>query len=165
MYKINRLFHTINGDFMKDMMSSPVIVGKLNHTLAEIASIMKQHDIGFLPIAKENKIVGVITDRDLVIEALANRAAANTTVENYITHRIISIDIHKDINDVLENMRNYQVKRILVTDAQKIVGVIATSDLLYHYHDSQSLIKTLKEIDQIRVSTTQDNLEIDSFYL
>ncbi len=150
---------------MKNIMSYPVIVGKIDNTIYEIASLMKQNDIGFVPIAKENKIVGVITDRDLVVQALANQVTSNMTVENYITHRIVSVSQDASIEEVLQNMSQYQVKRIVVTDKTKVVGVIALSDLLYHIQDLHQFVDTLKQIDQIHTSKTQDTLEIDEFYL
>lgn len=165
MYIICLLFHTIKGDMMKEIMSYPIIVGKLDYSIYEIASLMKQHDIGFLPIAKENKIVGVITDRDLVVEALANEVASNATVENYITHRVISIEQNASIEEVLHKMSEYQVKRILVTENNKVVGVIAFSDLLNQVGQNDKLVDTLKRIDRIHTHSTQDELEIDEFYL
>ena len=150
---------------MKEIMSSPVIVGNIEDTIFNIASMMKQYDIGFIPIAKGNKIVGVITDRDLVIEALANHTEHNTLIENYITHQIVSVDIKADIDDVIKNMKHFQIKRILITDNQKVVGVIALSNLLYHYNDNPIHLETLKAIDQSHFHPSQENLEIDAFYL
>ena len=100
-------------------MSRPVIVGKLEDSIATTASIMKQHDIGFLPIAKENQIVGVITDRDLVIGAVANKVDPTSPIENYITHHVISIEQTVSIEDLLDLMADTQVKRILVTNEKK----------------------------------------------
>lgn len=149
---------------MKEIMSSPVIVGKLDNSIYEIAHIMQQYDIGFLPIAKENKIVGVITDRDLVIQALANRDT-NTSIENYITHNVISVESYGKVEDVLTIMAEYQIKRVLVTEENKVVGVIAFSDLLHSKIESQTLIETLSKIDRISTHSNQSSLEIDSFYL
>ncbi len=164
MYKQANLFHTINGDFMEQFMSSPVIVGKLEDSIGTIAEQMKQHNIGFLPIAKENKIVGVITDRDLVIKALANHADSTSPIENYITHHVIYIEQNASTQELLELMSHTQVKRILVTNQKKVVGVISISDLLDHVQEKQ-LVDTLKQIDQNRVHEAQEDLEIDSFYL
>lgn len=164
MYKSDNLFHTINGDFMEHIMSKPVIVGKLEDSIQTIASIMKQHDIGFLPIARENKIVGVITDRDLVIEAVANKADPTSPIENYITHHIVSIEQTASIEDLLELMVTYQIKRVLVTSETKVVGVIAISDLLKHIKPTQ-FVDTLQKISRNDFHETQEDLEIDSFYL
>lgn len=149
---------------MKEIMSSPVIVGKINHSIYEIANKMKQYNIGFLPIAKENKIVGVITDRDLVTQALANQDT-DSTVENYITHNVISMEVSGKVEDVLRLMAEYQVKRVLITEENKVIGVIALSDLLHSKIDSQTLIETLSKIDHNPTHSNQDYLEIDSFYL
>lgn len=149
---------------MKEIMSSPVIVGKLNNSIYEIAHIMQQYDIGFLPIANGNKIVGVITDRDLVTQALANKDI-NTSIENYITHNVISVESSGKVEDVLNIMAEYQIKRVLVTKENKVVGVIAFSDLLHSKIESQTLVETLSKIDRISTHSNQSSLEINSFYL
>ena len=61
------LFNTNSGDFMSlnDIMSKHIIVGSVDDGIYEIASIMKENDIGFVPIVRDDKIVGVITDRDM----------------------------------------------------------------------------------------------------
>lgn len=150
---------------MKEIMSSPVIVGKIENSIREIAYIMKQYDIGFLPIAKKNKIVGVITDRDLVIQAVANGTNGNEPIENYITHKVISIESDGELKDILALMSQYQIKRILVTEKGKIIGVIALSDLLSKKIESQAFVNTLHKIDQVSTHMNQHNLQVDSFYL
>ena len=150
---------------MKEIMNQNVVVGKINQTIYEIAEMMKKYDIGFLPIAKGNKIVGVITDRDIVIGPILNQIEGSTSIENYITHRVISIDINASIDDLLECMTTYQIKRILITDQNKIVGVISIRDLVAHNINSQKLIDTLKQIDCIKAYPNQSDLEIDEFYL
>lgn len=147
---------------MKEIMSYPVIVGKIDESIFEIANKMKQYQIGFLPIAKDNKIIGVITDRDLVVGPLSNHDI-EASLENYITHRVISIAHNKDVDTVLEYMAKYQIKRVLVTENQKVIGVISLSDLLQL--DAKKIVSTLQTIDQNANHQTQENLEIDSFYL
>lgn len=149
---------------MEHIMSRPVIVGKLEDSIQTIANIMRQHDIGFLPIAKENQIVGVITDRDLVIGAVANKVDSNSPIENYITHHVISIEQTASIEDLLDLMADTQVKRILVTNEKKVVGVIALSDLLKQISPNQ-FVDTLQKISRNDFHETQEDLEIDSFYL
>ncbi len=149
---------------MEEFMSKPVIVGKLEDSIWMVAEKMKQHDIGFLPIAKENKIVGVVTDRDLVIKAIANHADMNSPIENYITHHIISIEQTASIEELLKQMSQHQVKRILVTQKKKVVGIIAISDLLLRI-ENLDLKDTLRKIDQNTYHQAKEDLEIDSFYL
>ncbi len=164
MYSSFNLFYTNKGDDMKKIMSSPVIVGKIDDSISHIANLMKQYNIGFIPIARNNKIVGVITDRDLVVKALSNHVDSNTTIENYITHNVISIEWNQSIDVLLKTMETYQIKRILITEENKVIGIIAFSDLLNHIH-ANSLCSTLKKIEENQYFSTEENLEIDSFYL
>lgn len=149
---------------MKHFMSSPVIVGKTEDSIFDVANKMKTYHIGFLPIVKQNKIVGVITDRDLVISAMANKANFTSLIENYITHHIVSIEQTASTEDLLELMADRQVKRILVTNEKKVVGVITLNDLLKHINSDQ-LVNTLQKINRNDFHETQEDLEIDSFYL
>ena len=57
---------------VKNLMCSSLIVFDINSSLNELANTMKKYDIGFVPIANKNKIVGVLTDRDIVTRILAN---------------------------------------------------------------------------------------------
>lgn len=149
---------------MEHIMSRPVIVGKLEDSIQTVASIMKRHDIGFLPIAKGNKIVGVITDRDLVIGAVANKVDPTSSIENYITHRVVYIDQNASIEGLLELMATYQIKRVLITNKKEVVGVITLNDLLKHINPTQ-FVETLQKINKNDFHETQEDLEIDSFYL
>ena len=106
LYNIIETVKNISGDIMKikDIMTRDLVIGNIYSTISEISKIMQQADIGFVPIADGNKIVGIITDRDIVIRALANNAESNTEVEKYMTTNIISIEQDKTIEDAINLM-------------------------------------------------------------
>ena len=94
MNKFCYLFNTNSGDFMSlsDIMSKHIIVGSVDDGIYEIASIMKENDIGFVPIARDDKIVGVITDRDIVVKIISNHDY-NSDITNYMTKDIVDVSI------------------------------------------------------------------------
>ena len=106
MNKFYYLFNTINGDFMSlyDIMSKNIIVGSVDDGIYEIASIMKENDIGFVPIARDDKIVGVITDRDIVVKIISNHDY-NSNITNYMTKDIVDVSIDSSLSDVLNIMK------------------------------------------------------------
>ena len=73
MYRDSDFGHIINGDYMKvkEIMTKDMVVAYPDTTLEAASSMMRNYDIGFLPVEKDNDFVGVITDRDIVIRALA----------------------------------------------------------------------------------------------
>lgn len=165
MHKVNLLPHTSNGDIMlENIMSKKVIMAKASETIKEVSEKMLAYDIGFLPVVSESKLVGVITDRDIAT-SLKNINSLDVKVEDYMTKNIISIDVKKSIKDVLKLMKKEHVKRIVIKDKQKLVGVVSLSDIIAHYIDEYTLMDTMKSIFTINRNSDKYETEIDEFYL
>ena len=127
MYNYCYLYDNNNGDDMeiKDLMSRNLIVGNINDSLSDLATIMRDNDIGFLPIVDNNKVCGVITDRDIVCKIIQNN---DNSVKGYLNN-IISVNLSDNIYDVICVMKTNRIKRVCVTDNKKIVGIISISDI------------------------------------
>jgi len=124
--------HHKNGDSMKvkKIMSKSIIAANASTSISEVCRNMKEYDIGFIPIQNNDDFVGVITDRDIVIRAISKGADINDSVEKYITNHIISINSNADVGDAIELMSEEQVKRLLVEEKGKIIGILSLSDIL-----------------------------------
>lgn len=149
---------------INDIMSKKIIVGNTTNTLSEIAELMKKYDIGFIPIVDKNKLVGVITDRDIVINAISNNCSFNDLIDKYVVKNIISIEQNKSIDDALNLMALKKVKRLIVTDNNKISGILTLSDILGKY-DNKIILDTFKQIFEINRNDDLFSTEIDEFYL
>ena len=149
---------------INDIMSKKIIVGSTTNTLSEIAELMKKYDIGFIPIVDKNKLVGVITDRDIVINAISNNCSFNDLIDKYVVKNIISIEQNKSIDDALNLMALKKIKRLIVTDNNKISGILTLSDILGKY-DNEILLDTFKQIFEINRNDDLFSTEIDEFYL
>ena len=149
---------------INDIMSKKIIVGNTTNTLSEIAELMKKYDIGFIPIVDKNKLVGVITDRDIVINAISNNCSFNDLIDKYVVKNIISIEQNKSIDDALNLMALKKVKRLIVTDNNKISGILTLSDILGKY-DNEIILDTFKQIFEINRNDDLFSTEIDEFYL
>ncbi len=167
MYKINNLGNINNGDKMnvKDIMTKKIITKDITSSINDIAKTMQENDIGLIPITEEKKVVGLITDRDLVIKALCNNEQDNKNIKDFMTTNIITIDLDDDVNYCLEKMAENKVKRLIVTDSKKVAGIISLSDIMYAYSDEDKIIKTIKQIFSIDKNEEEQNAEIDEFYL
>lgn len=148
----------------KDIMSRDLITVKEDTTICEVAKIMKEKDIGFVPISKEQTITGVITDRDLVCNALANHCDLHKEVKEYMTKKVISVDVEDNVSKILNAMRKNKIKRVLVTDNEKkLVGIVSFSDILNN--NEFEILNTMKEIWSIKRNSDEYRTEIDEFYL
>lgn len=150
---------------IEKIMTKNIIIGNVTDTLHEISNIMKKYDIGFLPIRDQKKIVGVITDRDIVINAISNNSNQNDIIDKYITKNIITINKNEEIKNAIELMGNHKIKRLIVTDENKIVGIISLSDIINYNLDEKIIIENLKKIWEINRNEDLFKTEIDEFYL
>lgn len=151
-------------------MNKSIIYGDIDNTIEEICNLMKTYDIGFIPIKNKHYYIGVITDRDIVIKALTNNVELDNSIEPFITNNIISVDINNSLEEAIKLMSDNQVRRIMVKNKDKFVGIISLSDILSIHLD----FDVLKYISKIFMSINNTNFtndidlpqaEIDEFEL
>lgn len=103
------------------------------HTVVEVAEIMQREDVGLVPVVEEgsNKLIGVLTDRDIVIDVVAaERDPAATAVSEVMTTDPIACQEQDSIESVMQQMAAHQVRRIPIVDSQgAIVGIVSQADI------------------------------------
>ena len=154
-----------NGDKMriKEIFNKGLISADVNASVYDVANLMKKHNIGFIPITNNQSIVGVITDRDIVINAIANNCDCNQSIEDYINKNVIKIDYNREIHDALSLMKQHKIKRIIVMDGEQIIGVLSLSDIIKT--NEKEVLDTIKTIWTIDDKDRLKDAEIDEFYL
>lgn len=142
-------------------MSKDLIVLDINSTINEVACKMKEADIGFIPISEDNIIVGVITDRDIVTKIIANN---DNKVKGYINKDLIKISKNSSIENAVKLMGEKKIKRLLVEDNEKLVGIISLSDILNNLN-SEVVFENIKKIFEIYRNTDKYITDINEFEL
>ena len=104
---------------IKEIMSKKIISGDIDSSFKDISKLMKENNIGFIPIKDKENFIGVITDRDICI-ALPEIENLNTSIKDYITNNIIYIDVSASFKEALEQMKKNKIKRLLVKENDKI---------------------------------------------
>ena len=99
--------------------------------ISEIAKIMKESDIGAVPIGENDKLVGMITDRDIACRAVANGMdLSKTTAGDVMTKGIIFCMENEDVEDAIHLMENKQIRRLpVINDKKRMVGMLSLGDL------------------------------------
>jgi CBS domain-containing protein len=99
--------------------------------VSEAARLMKSEDVGSLPILEGEKVTGVITDRDIVIRAVAEeKDPRGMPVREVASRELVTIRPDEDLSEALKLMASYQVRRLPVVDEDNtLVGVIAQADI------------------------------------
>jgi CBS domain-containing protein len=117
----------------RDLMTADPTTCRPTDNLKSIIGVMRDEDCGIVPITEgngEHRVVGVVTDRDAAL-ALAERDEKPSAVRSseVMTTDIVSCEPDADLKDVSRRMQEAQVRRILVTEKGRLLGVISTADL------------------------------------
>ena len=118
----------------REIMHADVQGVRSDDTLMAAAIKMRDMHVGALPVVgADNQIQGLITDRDIVVRGLAEgHAPASTPAAALVRESPIAVDAESDIRDVLDTMEQRKVRRVLVVDDQRLVGVISEANLATH---------------------------------
>jgi CBS domain-containing protein len=101
-----------------------------DQTIREAASLMADVDVGSLPVEENDRLVGMITDRDIVIRAVAQGKSADTKVSEVMSKEMLYCFDTDEIDDVARNMGKAQVRRLPVVNSDKrLVGIVSLADL------------------------------------
>lgn len=91
---------------------------------------MRDDNIGSLPVADGDRLVGYVTDRDIVVRGLAEGRSAGTHIHDVMTDRVLYCFEDEDVEDVASNMAHNQVRRLPVLNRDKrLVGIVALGDI------------------------------------
>ncbi len=116
---------------VKDIMTQGCQWISPEESVAKAASIMKDKDIGFLPIGENDRLIGMVTDRDITVRAVAEgKDPASTKVRSIMTAKTYYCYDDQDIEEVCNNLGEIKVRRLPVVNRDKrLVGVVTIGDL------------------------------------
>ncbi|RKN86659.1 CBS domain-containing protein [Paenibacillus ginsengarvi] len=114
---------------ISEIMSTDCVTVTLQDNLYEIALKMKQNDIGFIPVVEGKKLIGVVTDRDLVIRGYAEKHSGSTAVKEVISKDVTTISPDATIDEAARLMASRKIRRLPVVQSGELVGVVAIADL------------------------------------
>jgi CBS domain-containing protein len=138
-----------------DIMSSETHVTGPDTSLAEAASIMAVNTIGFLPIAENDRLVGMLTDRDIVVGGLAQGLGPDAKVGAVMNREVLYCLGADAPEDVAANMAQNAVRRLpVINDDKQLVGVISISDIAgaADSHAAGEALRAIKAEDERRVA-------------
>ena len=115
---------------VSDVMSSVFTIVPPETTLQAAAQMMRDGDFGYLAVGEGDQLQGTLTDRDLVIRALADAKSADTPIADILTRGVVTCHKDDDVKAAADLMRQRQIRRLAVLDsAQRLVGVISVGDI------------------------------------
>ena len=115
---------------VRDIMTKEVTIISAAQPITDVAHTMRQLDIGSLPVVQDGRLIGIITDRDIAIRGVAEGKGPDAKVREIMSKEVKYCFEDEDIDDVLENMGDLQVRRLPVLSREKrLVGIVSLGDL------------------------------------
>ncbi|TGQ33910.1 MULTISPECIES: CBS domain-containing protein [unclassified Mesorhizobium] len=113
-----------------DCMTQNVRIASPDHTLLDAARTMAELDAGVLPVAENNQLVGMITDRDIAVRGVAEGRGPDTKIRDVMSAEVKYCFDDQEVNDVLQNMGDLKLRRMPVMNRdRRLVGIVSLGDL------------------------------------
>lgn len=131
----------------RDIMTSSVKTATREQSLRDVAILMRDGDMGSVPVVEGGKLVGIVTDRDIVVRSIADGRDASTSVAEAMTTDIFAVKPDDFVFEAIRLMGDKQVRRVPVVDENgNLAGIIAMADIALEMEDEREIAETLEEI-------------------
>lgn len=158
-------------NYVKDLMTSPAIVKDENCTIEEAIKTLQEKDIGFLPITKGNVLIGVVTDRDILLRTFGKYNPNNKIATVLTSGEVHFVSPSTPLIDAAKMMAAHKVRRLVVVNDGKVVGVITSKNiiketsLLPYILETYNNSKTLNPYSIYLNSNPHDSIKSSDFPL
>jgi CBS domain-containing protein len=131
----------------REIMTSNVQTATRGMSLREVGTLMRDGDMGSIPVVEDGKLVGIVTDRDIVVRSIADGKDASSPISEAMTTEIFSVRPDDFVFEAIRIMGDKQVRRVPVVDENgALAGIIAMADVALEMEDEREIAETLEEI-------------------
>jgi CBS domain-containing protein len=133
---------------VKDMMSKDIECCSLLDNVFEVAVKMKELNVGSIPIVDEERLVGMITDRDIVIRGVAEKNPGSTKVEKIMSDQLVTVTSDTTTQAAAKLMAQHQIRRLPVVEGDKLIGIVSLGDFATHQLTDEQAGQALSDISE-----------------
>jgi CBS domain-containing protein len=131
----------------REIMTRNVTTATREMSVQAVAALMRDGDMGSLPVVENGKLVGIVTDRDIVIRAVAEGREARAAIGDVMTTEIFAVRAEDFVFEAIRLMGDKQVRRVpVINENGELVGIIAMADVALETEDEREIAETLEEI-------------------
>ena len=129
------------------IMSPDVELVNPDDSIQSAARKMADADIGFLPVGENDRLIGMVTDRDIALRAVAmGKSPRSTKVREIMTDKVLYCTEHDEVEDAADSMASMKIRRLpIVNDGKRLVGVLSLGDIALR-HDSATAGSALEQV-------------------
>jgi CBS domain-containing protein len=136
------------GKSVRDLMTQNPRAVRPDDTVVDAARMMRDENVGSLPVVDSDRLIGMVTDRDVSVRVVAEgRDPSEVSVQEIASRNPVTAEATSDLNEALQLMARHQVRRLPVTDEGRLVGIIAQADVAGEIGDKQTgrLVEAISE--------------------
>ncbi len=134
---------------VSDCMTRDVRISAPQQTIRDAAKLMAELDVGILPVGENDRLIGMVTDRDIAIRGVARGCSPDAPVHEVMTDDVKYCFMDQSIEEVSHNMGDIQVRRLPVVDRNKrLVGIVSLSDIANGDGAVEQAGEALRDISQ-----------------
>ena len=134
---------------VKDAMTTDVELASPTHTIRQAALLMEKTDCGVLPVADKDSLVGMITDRDIAVRAVAAGKGPKTLVKEIMSEEVLYCFEDQELDEVARNIADIKVRRLPVMSRDKrLVGILSLGDMARSTNGADPAADALKAISE-----------------
>ena len=117
---------------VRDAMAKTISTASPTDTIGRVARLMKEEDTGFIPVVEGDRLIGVVTDRDIVIRCLAegHDDPLNERAEHVMSREVETVSPGDDLQTAAEKMAHQEIRRLAVVEDGRVVGVLSHGNLV-----------------------------------
>jgi CBS domain-containing protein len=125
---------------VRDVMTPDPLTVPVDAPVAEAARLMRDHDIGDVLVVTDDRVTGIVTDRDIAVRAVAESADPDTTTVGEIcSSGLVTVSPTDDLREATDMMREYAVRRVPVLEDERPVGILSIGDLAMNVDPDSAL--------------------------
>lgn len=134
---------------VSEIMSTELITCSPNETVPQAAQKLLREDIGACPVVDQDRLVGIITDRDITLRAVSKGMDVNSTrVGDIMSTNLVVGNPQMSLETACRLMADNQVRRLLIVDEDRLVGIVAQADLAIDLDEEELLAETIEKISE-----------------
>lgn len=139
---------------IREIMTTNVEVAEPDDTLDEIATMMRDQDVGSIPVVEGDALIGIITDRDIVVRCVAEgKNPSEIAADEIISGDLRTVEPDDDVEEALRIMSEMQIRRLPVLTGGRLVGMLSIGDLAVKTNDEELVADTLENVsDGVKAS-------------
>ncbi|MBT2570841.1 CBS domain-containing protein [Planococcus sp. ISL-110] len=131
-----------------DIMTTDVKTCTPETSIRELASKMLELDVGSIPISDGKRLLGIVTDRDIVIRGIAAQVSLDRSVSQILTSDLVTGTTDMSIKDAAELMSKHQIRRLPIVENDQLIGIVSLGDIAVRDRNEDNASMILEEVSE-----------------